>query len=644
MCGIAGLWDPQARLAAAERRALCAAMTAALRHRGPDDGGVWVDEAHGVALGHRRLSIVDLSPAGAQPMRSGSGRWVLTYNGEVYGYAALREELAGLGHGFRGHSDTEVLLAAVERWGVEASLGRIRGMFAFALWDAERRELWLARDRAGKKPLYYGWNDGVLLFASELHALRRHPGFDAGIDLAALGAYVEHGWIPHPLSIHRGARKLPPGSLLRVGADDPPGAERPAAWWSARDAAEEAARSPFAGSLDEAVDRLEALLEGAVAERLVADVEVGALLSGGIDSTVVVALAQRRASRPLRTFTIGFREPRHDESGPARAVAARLGTRHEELVVTPEQALAVVPALPSVYDEPFADVSAVPTVLVARLAHERVKVVLSGDGGDELFAGYRHQHEALEAWRRLHRLPRPLRAGAERATARAARLAWRLARPQAPRGLRSVARLARATRGWSAADVTGLLARRFARCAAPSWLVPGAVPAPVPLHDPALRPRGVDDLLALRHFDFAGFLTDDILVKVDRASMAVGLEVRCPLLDTRLVAFAWTLPEALLLDAVGGKRVLRALLHRLVPRELVERPKRGFGAPVGEWLRGPLREWAEDLLAEPRLRRAGLFAPAAVQELWQQHRAGWRNHENLLWALLVFETWREAVA
>jgi asparagine synthase (glutamine-hydrolysing) len=644
MCGIAGFLDGTAPGAPEEARARVAAMIGTLRHRGPDGEGVWVEPDGRAALGHRRLAILDLSPAGAQPMHSACGRWVVTYNGEVYNFRVLRGELAALGHAFRGHSDTEVLLAGVAHWGVEKTLERAQGMFAFALWDRAERVLWLARDRVGKKPLYYGWCGSTLVFGSELRALRRHPRFDPEIDRAALAAYVARGFVPQPLSIHRGARTLPPGSLLRVRAGDAPGDAAPVAFWSSREAALAGERAPWAGSYEAAVERLDALLAEAVRERLLAaDVEVGALLSGGVDSATVVTLAQAASPRPLATFTIGFEDPRRDESPAARALAGRLGTEHHELVVTPAQTLALVPELPRVWDEPFADVSQIPTLLVARLARERVKVVLSGDGGDELFSGYAHTRECLRRWERSGRAPRGLRLAGERGLGAAGRLAWRLAGSsrRRARALRLAARLERLAVGLGAASVTELVARRTARVADPARFVVGAETSPPAAADGAAGAAVREPLLALRQYDFARYLPDDVLVKVDRATMSVGLEARAPLLDVRVAAFAFALPRAFLLDATGGKRILRDVLRRRVPDAGAGR-KRGFGAPVGEWLRGPLRAWAEERLEPARLRHEGFFHPDPVREAWTQHQAGWRNHENLLWALLMFQTWRES--
>jgi asparagine synthase (glutamine-hydrolysing) len=651
MCGIAGCLQQARARPAVELTGIVRAMAASLRHRGPDAGGTWVDGEVGIALGHRRLSIIDLSDAGAQPMHSASGRYVVAYNGEIYNFQSLGRELAALGHTFRGHSDTEVLLAAIDQWGVEAALGRLNGMFAFALWDRRDRVLTLARDRVGKKPLYYGWCADGFLFGSELKALRRHPDFDGALDRDALAQYLQYGWFAGPWSIYAKVRKLPPGCWLRLPLDAPPWTVGPQPFWSARQALEAGQRATFAGREEEAVGRLEHLLEQAVSERMVADVELGALLSGGIDSSTVVALMQRVATRPVRTFCIGFHEARYNEAEHAANIARFLGTDHQELYVTPGQCLDVVDQLPDIYDEPLADVSQVPTVLIARLARQEVKVVLSGDGGDELFGGYRDYLDALRQWRWCRRLPRPLRSAAAGALAGLAHWSWDAvdpgdpaAMPRAPAWRRLAPKWARRARGWPAASPQELLARHRARCPWPSELLPGARPPITPLSDPEAWARSSEPLPGLLQFDFVGYLPGDILVKVDRASMAVGLEVRCPLLDARVVEFAWTLPPSFLIDAAGGKRILKQLLARHLPRSLTERPKRGFGVPLDAWLRGPLRPWAEELLAEPRLRRQGMFEVGAVRRLWAQHLSHWQNHVNLLWAILMFQAWLDVSA
>ncbi len=646
MCGIAGLLLREPRLAAEPLHDIVYGMAETLRHRGPDGDGVWVDPAAGVALGHRRLSIQDLSDAGAQPMHADDGRLVLTYNGEVYNFPALRDELEDAGHKFRGHSDTEVLLAALAEWGLPGALERLVGMYAFAVWDRRERALWLVRDRAGQKPLYYGWCDDSLLFASELKALRAHPDFRAGVDPDALGQLLQYGWVPGPRSILGGIHKLPAGCALRLTAEtrDP----QPLPYWSPRDVAERGAAQPFRGDLEEATEALAALLGDAVRGRMISDVRLGALLSGGIDSSTVVALMQRQSEQPVKTFSIGFHEPRYDEAHHAKAVASHLGTEHRELYVSERETRELIPRLPRVYDEPFADASQIPTLAVAELARGEVTVALSGDGGDELFCGYNRYYRCEAEWRLWHRVPRPARHLLAGALDAAARGGWSALRPRGvveerlPAWRRAPAKATKLVRALPARDAGDWFRRMQSRCTPVGALVPGARALPFPGAD--TPERGVESLQRMMLDDFAGYLGDDILVKVDRASMAVNLEVRSPFLDHRVVEFAWSLPLAFRASPDGGKRVVRELLARHVPRALFERRKQGFAVPVAEWLRGALRPWAEDLLAPERLRRQGLFDPDAVHRVWQQHQCGWRNHHNLLWSILMFQAWEDAWA
>ena len=645
MCGITGFLQ-QVR----DPREIIGRMTDTLQHRGPDEGGIWCDETAGIALGHRRLSILDLSPAGSQPMLSSTGNHVLCFNGEIYNFGELRPELEQAGYQFRGHSDSEVLLAALVLWGPDEALRRVDGMFAFALWDRTESTLLLARDRVGKKPLYYGWCNKTFLFGSELKALRAHPDFDTTIDRNALGEYVRYGWVPDPLSIHAAIRKLPPGCLLRIRPESPPWSAAPEYYWRAGDVCRRSWARRFAGNFRDAVDVLDTILNRAVGTRMVADVELGALLSGGIDSTTVVAMMQRQANRPVKTFSIGFTEPRFNEAEQAAAIAAHLGTDHHELYVTPQQCLDLVGQLPHIYDEPFADISQVPTLLVSRLAQREVKVVLSGDGGDELFCGYTHYFEALAQWRWMQRFPAPARRWLRGLAQRYAESSWRWFAPsgQEDRRLRGWqrlgSRLEKRTRGIEQNTVQGLILERSSRCTHPARLVIGAGQADTVPSDAARWVSGVDPLLQMRQLDYIGYLPGDILVKVDRASMAVGLEVRAPLLDTSVTEFAWGLPREFLIDPSGGKRILREVMHRYVPEALTDRPKRGFSAPVEDWLRDPLRDWAEDLLDSSRLAREGFLEPGAVREIWKQHLAGWRNHSNLLWSLLMFQAWLASVS
>ncbi len=670
MCGIAGFIDTPCDKAEAELRATVLGMADALRHRGPDDGGAWVDAAAGVALGHRRLAVIDLSPEGRQPMPSACGRYVIVFNGEIYNFADLRRELAGLGHRFRGHSDTEVMLAAISRWGVEPAVERFNGMFAFALWDRRERRLVLARDRLGEKPLYYGWTGGVFLFGSELKALRAHPAFRGEVDRDALALYLRHNYIPTPYAIYKGVFKLPPGTMLTVDPRNAGAVPEPKPYWSARAAAERGVAEPYPWSEAEAADELDGRLREAVRLRMVADVPLGAFLSGGIDSSTVVALMQAQSGRPVKTFSIGFREAGYDEAEHARAVARHLGTDHTELYVTPEEAMAVIPRLPALYDEPFSDSSQIPTFLVSELARRHVTVSLSGDGGDELFGGYGRYLLCRDLWRRIGWLPAAGRRAV--AAALAAVAGWmpavgpRGAAPRVPDGARPAPRVpdgafVRPDRLLSrygrpgrvgdklrklaevlAADSPEALYRRLvSHWKAPDRVVPGAVEPPTALTD-RRRWADVPELVArLMYLDTISYLPDDILVKVDRASMGVSLEARVPLLDHRLVEFAWRLPLAMKIRDGQGKWLLRQVLYRYVPKELVDRPKMGFGVPIGAWLRGPLRDWAESLLDERRLRQEGYFDPRPIREKWMEHLSGKHDWQYYLWDILMFQAWLE---
>lgn len=626
-------------------------MTNTLVHRGPDDFDVWTDSKIGVALGHRRLSILDLSVAGRQPMTSESGRFVITYNGEIYNFRELRRELEDLGHEFRGHSDTEVVLATIVEWGIENALQRLNGMFAFGVWDVEQRTLTLARDRVGEKPLYYGWCGDTFLFGSELKALRAHPSFDPQLDADALGLLIQYSWIPAPYCIYKHIRKLPAGSLLTLTSEHHPTTAKPRAYWAAHSVVEKTDQERYHGSFEEATDTLETLLRDAVSCRMVADVNLGALLSGGIDSTIIVSLMQALSSRPVKTFSIGFHEPRFNEAPHAKAIAHHLGTDHTELYVSAQDGLAIIPELPTIYDEPFADPSQIPTVMVSRLAQQHVTVALSGDGGDELFAGYKRYTNCMRRWKNWRWLPHSVRSGAGNALAALNRASWSLfgsphalaspvvtTRQQLVSGVDKIARLMTGT------TPLELFAHTHARYQDARKFVIGAQPTPTVLTDPDGWPSVSEPIQAMMYLDLADCLVDDILVKVDRASMAVGLEVRCPLLDARVIELAWSLPLQMRFTPNGGKRILRKILARHVPPSLTERGKMGFGVPVAEWVRGPLREWAEDLLDDKRIREQGLLQPEAVRLVWQQHRSGWQNHDGLLWSLLMFQAWLRANA
>jgi asparagine synthase (glutamine-hydrolysing) len=650
MCGFTGIIDPTT----GSDTALLERMAATIAHRGPDGSGCWTDPRGGIGLAHRRLAIQDLSAAGHQPMMSRSGRWVLAFNGEIYNHLELRRSLEARGApGWRGHSDTETLLACFEADGIEATLRASVGMFAIAVWDRETQTLTLARDRLGEKPLYYGWHAGTFLFGSELKALRAHPAFVAEVDRDALARFMRYGYVPAPATIHRGTYKLPPGTVLVVPMHDDGRAARdclPRSWWSMRETVERGLANPLRVDDEEASDLLEDALRRSIRDQLLSDVPVGAFLSGGVDSSTVVALMRDVASGPVRTFAIGFREQGFDEAAHAAAVARHLGTEHVELYVGADDALSVVPHLPTIFDEPFADASQIPTFLVSRLARRHVTVALSGDAGDELFGGYTRYFTAASIWRTASRMPAPVRrwvAGgltsiqAEHWDALHGRMA-----PVLPGRLRAVRvgeKLHKLARTLGAARGHDTYREMLSHWRNPCELVPGADESRDSLTDASCWPA-TD---ALEHhmmaLDTLGYLPDDILAKVDRAAMAVSLETRVPFLDHRIVELAWRLPLSTKIRGGEGKRVLKRVLHRHVPRELVDRPKMGFGVPIGAWLRGPLREWAEDLLEPGRLADEGLLAPGLVTRAWRQHLSGERDRSQHLWNVLMFQAWRESL-
>lgn len=644
MCGLVGIWSPHAG-----QRNLVAAV-AALAHRGPDGRGLWADAEQGVALGHTRLAILDLTPAGQQPMHSACGRLVIVFNGEIYNHLDLRRELerAQAAPEWRGHSDTETLLAGFVAWGVEATLKRCVGMFALALWDRSERTLSLARDRFGEKPLYWGRVGGALAFASELKALRVLPGFDNPVDRDALAMFTRHGYVPGPRSIYQGIGKLPPGHWLTLKSGEWEAPPRP--YWSMTQAIAAARRDPWVFNDDaEAVSALAAVLSEAVSVQMLADVPLGAFLSGGVDSSTIVALMQSLSGRPVKTFSIGFRETGYDEAPHAAAVARHLGTEHTELYVSPAEAQAVIPLLPTMYDEPFADSSQIPTHLVSRMARNHVTVALSGDAGDELFGGYQRYFLAARLWGRLSRVPRPLRRLAASGILGLRPAIWdRLAlplRPVLPRSWRQHPvgdKLHKGARLLDAAD-SRMLYQQLVSYWEPARLMPGAgdgVGAWAALSETAVPGLALQEQMMLA--DTMSYLPDDILVKVDRAAMACSLETRVPMLDHRVFEFAWRLPLHYQIRGGEGKWLLRQVLYRHVPRGLIERPKMGFGVPVDAWLRGPLRDWAEALLDARRLREEGFFDPTVVRQFWAQHQSGARNWSYHLWTVLMFQAWQEA--
>jgi asparagine synthase (glutamine-hydrolysing) len=623
-------------------------MNEAIRYRGPDNSGVWMDRNTRVGFGHNRLSIIDPSPAGNQPMRSHSGRYIITYNGEIYNHQDLRRRLPG--ENWHGNSDTEILLSAIEQFGVRRAIELANGMFSFALWDRRERSLTLARDRTGEKPLYYGaqgTSNPVFLFASELKAIACHPAFIPEIDREALTMFLRFGYVPAPYSIYRGIRKLPPGTLLQLrdGESNP----QLETYWSAAEVAKRGATRRLSGSKSEIVDQVEGVLEEVIAQQMLADVSVGAFLSGGIDSSTIVALMQKLSPRPVKTFTVGFHEKAYNEAEHAKAVARHLGTDHTELYVTPEQARSVIPLLPSIYDEPFADSSQIPTYLVASLAHKDVKVALSGDGGDELFGGYNRHLVTASLWRYICRIPAPLRAAAASMLSAFPGAAW---------------------------TAVGLASNRML----PAWVINKNLPETLRRGLPLLASKSLGDLYAgmISHWsdpasvvigggeasradsvvnathselepveqvmllDIVQYLPGDILVKVDRASMAVSLETRIPFLDRRVVELAWRLPFSSKINAGRTKVLLRELLYRYVPPELVERSKMGFGVPIGAWLRGPLRSWAEALLDPAKMRHQGYFNAESVQPAWRELLRGKNDKNSRLWGIIMFQSWLEA--
>ncbi len=649
MCGIAGFIGYQ-YLEGADSQSIALGMGKAIHHRGPDDSDVWHDDHAQVALVHQRLSILDLSPAGRQPMVSPSGRFVIVFNGEIYNHLELRQELEH--HAvttkliWRGHSDTETLLLGIDVWGLEKTLKRTVGMFALALWDRKEKALYLARDRMGEKPLYYGWQRGVFLFGSELKALKAHPAFEGEIDRGAIALQMRHNYVPAPYSIYRGIHKLLPGHCKKINTSG--GLEQSEAWpfWSFLKAVERGRSVPFGGTPREAIDALDDLLCSSVRQQMEADVPLGAFLSGGIDSSTIVALMQSQSSKPVRTFTIGFNEAGYNEAEHARGVAKFLGTDHTQLYVTPEQALDVIPRLPTLYDEPFSDSSQIPTFLVSEMASQHVTVSLSGDAGDELFGGYNRYVMTQRWWASICRLPSPLRHFIGRSLSVLTPDVWDLFG-------KNIAKLSEHKERWlNLGNLVSKLADVFeanngfdlylnfvTHWPDPASIVINGVEPPTQITPPELHFNNTIEQMMV--FDSISFLPDDILCKVDRAAMGVSLESRVPMLDHRIVEFAWQLPLEMKIRGGQGKWILRQVLNKYVPRELVERPKMGFSLPIDSWLRGPLRDWAESLLDETRLRQEGYFDPSPIRQKWVEHLSGRKNWQHCLWDVLMFQAWLE---
>ena len=626
MCGIAGIFLVGKQVEADRLATTAKRMGDALVTRGPDDMGIWLDAEQGFALAHRRLSIIDLSPEGHQPMVSASGRYVVSYNGEIYNYKELRAQLP---YPYRGHSDTEVLLAAVEAWGIKRALASFNGMFAFALWDKQEKTLTLARDRMGEKPLYYGWVGEQFVFASELKAFRDLPGWPPEIDRDALTLYMRYSYIPAPHSIYRGIHKLRPAQFMQINAYTPHALPQP--YWSFEAMVEKNAGSRINCSTQEAVDGLDLRLRTAVGARMMADVPLGAFLSGGVDSSTIVALMQAQSTQPVRTFTIGFREPGFDEEPYAKAVAKHLGTQHTEIYITSDEAAEVIPELHNIYDEPFADSSQIPTYLVSKFARPHVTVALSGDGGDELFGGYNRYIRGPALWNALS----SVRVAAAKLLLMAHdSLVHRLA----PEGSSPMARLVRKLGNYYEKAGTKSAEEFYRKLCSiydhPERIVLGGNETPV-LHSAMTLEYGEWMMMQ----DALTYFPGDILTKVDRASMAVSLETRTPFTDPELMAFAWQMPIERKMQGGWGKLLLREVLHRYVPKALIERPKAGFAVPIGGWLRGPMKDWAADLLAPSVIKEQGFFDPEAVESMWKKHQSDQRDLEHALWNLLMFQSW-----
>ena len=642
MCGISGFLHLRHSYPAEELRNIAMRMADTLRHRGPNDFGVWADAEAGIALSMRRLAILDLSAAGHQPMESANGRYIIVFNGEIYNYEDLRNQLSKgePAYTFRGNSDTEVMLAAFERWGVEPSVERFNGMFAFAVWDRADRSLTLGRDRFGEKPLYYSRNGSHFIFGSELKALRAYPHFRGEVDVSAIALFLRHSCVPAPHSIYTNTNKLPPAALLKISARN--FTTKPKPYWSLNEMINHTSAAPFEGGESEAVEQLDWLLRDSVRMRMRSDVPLGAFLSGGIDSSTVVSLMQAQSRNSVRTFSIGNHDKELDEAKEASTVARHLGTEHHELYVTSEEAMAVIPSLPQIYDEPFADASQIPTVLVSRLAGQYVAVSLSGDAGDELFGGYTRHDLGDMLSRRLDDVPLFLRklwaAGLRTLPPERWDVLFRACRPAIP------ARWRQRMPGYKLHKLASVLeiqdSHTLYQRLSSHWLditkiLPGVSEPPAPFDHQSFR-RPAEEMMYL---DTLTYLPDDILVKLDRATMAFSLEGRVPFLDHRIAEFAWRLPLNMRIRQRQGKWILRQIVYRYVPRELVDRPKSGFGIPLATWLRGPLRDWAESLLDENRLRQDGYLGYAPVHKIWREHLSGRANWEYHLWDVLMFQAW-----
>lgn len=644
MCGIAGFLGGNASLD--ENRHILYKMINSLKTRGPDGEGVWLDGDQKVYLSHKRLSIIDLSSAGHQPMLSESGRYNIVFNGEIYNFQTIRQELDNNQqmNNWRGHSDTEVLLAGFEKWGIHETIKKTVGMFAMAVWDRQTKTLNLIRDRIGEKPLYYGWVGNVFLFGSEIKALKAHPRFKSEIDRNALCLYLRHSYIPAPFSIYNGISKLQPGTILTVSNDQKK--TKSSEYWSGTKVAENGTSQVFYGSQEDAVNNLEHLLMDAVRQQMVADVPLGAFLSGGIDSSTIVALMQAQSSRPVKTFSIGFHEKNYNEAIFAKAVANHLGTDHTEMYVTPEEAISVIPLLPKLYCEPFADSSQIPTYLVSKLARQHVTVSLSGDAGDELFCGYNRYILTSKLWQKISLIPKFGRNLFSKSLANVSVQTWN--RFFAP--IQSVLpnkycfanigdKIHKGANVLTCNTASELYLKMVSHWHDPSKIVLKSIEPATVLTDKAPELKGLNNIQKMMVLDMITYLPDDILVKVDRAAMGVSLESRVPFLDHRVIEYAWKLPMRYKLNNGQSKWILRQVLYKYVPKKLIERPKMGFGIPIDTWLCGVLRDWAEDLLSENRIKNDGYFDSILIRQKWLEHQSGKRNWHHDLWNVLMFQAW-----
>ncbi|MEL7594496.1 asparagine synthase (glutamine-hydrolyzing) [Aeromonas veronii] len=638
MCGFAGFYND--RLVASDAAIILDSMGKAIIERGPDSAGIWYNNEDGIGVVHRRLAIVDLSEAGHQPMASNTGRYILVYNGEVYNHEDLRCELEEIcPREWRGHSDTETLLAAIEQWGLKITLQKATGMFALALWDTQSKILQLARDRFGEKPLYYGWLNDVFLFGSQLNALRCHPIFRPEIDRDSITLLLRHNYIPAPYSIYKNVYKLLPGSILTLEKGKTVDIET---YWSARDVMSRCSANEDTAPVEEQLATLEKMLKKAVARQMVADVPLGAFLSGGVDSSLVVALMQSQSPMPIKTFSIGFDDPRFNEAEFAKSVAKHLGTEHTELYVTAEDALAVVPKLADIYDEPFSDSSQIPTFLVSQIARQHVTVSLSGDAGDELFCGYNRYLLTARLWNKINSVPILLRRILAATLTFVPVKSWnRISKilPMKAKVSNFGDKLHKAAAVLTCRDAEELYLGLVSHWQKPEEIVLGSKEPKTVLTDPERKAKFSDPILQMMAQDTLSYLPDDILVKVDRAAMAVSLETRVPFLDHEVLEHAWRLPKELKLNEGQSKWCLRQILYRYVPKDLIERPKMGFAIPLDSWLRGPLQGWAEDLLDEKRLLEEGFFNSNLVRKMWQEHLSGKRNWQYQLWDILMFQVW-----